>query len=51
MPPKALPKAPPKAYTLEDILLEFGPITDVHYEPFKCESKQTARALLPSSFP
>jgi hypothetical protein len=40
-----------KAYSLEDILLEFGPITGVSYEPFKCEPKQTARALLPSSFP
>jgi hypothetical protein len=47
------PKQPKtqKAYSLEDILLEFGPITSVYYKPFKCEPKQTARALLPSSFP
>ena len=40
-----------KAQSLKDILHQFGPITDVHYKPFKCEPKQTARALLPSSFP
>jgi hypothetical protein len=40
-----------KAQSLEDILQEFGLITDVHYEPFKCEPKQSARALLPPSFP
>ena len=40
-----------KAQSLEDILHQFGLITDVHYKPFKCEPKQTARALLPSSFP
>jgi hypothetical protein len=50
------PNSPPeskqqKAQSLEDILLEFGPIIDVYYEPFKCEFKQTARALLPPSFP
>jgi Transposase IS4 len=49
----SLPTQPktPKTYSLEDILLEFGPITSVYYEPFKSEPKQTARALLPSSFP
>jgi hypothetical protein len=40
-----------KAYSLEDILLEFGLITSVSYKPFKCEPKQIARALLPLSFP
>jgi hypothetical protein len=40
-----------KALSLKDILLEFGPITGVSYEPFKCEPKQSARALLPLSFP
>jgi hypothetical protein len=40
-----------KAPSLEDILLELGPITGVSYEPFKCEPKQTAKALLPTSFP
>jgi hypothetical protein len=28
-----------KAYSLKDILLEFGLITGVSYEPFKCELK------------
>ena len=40
-----------KAQSLEDILVEFGPITSVSYEPFKCEPKQLAKALLPASFP
>ena len=40
-----------KALSLEDILLQLGPITDVSYEPFKCESSQLAQALLPASFP
>jgi hypothetical protein len=40
-----------KAQSLEDILLEFGPITGVYYEPFKCKLKQIARVLLPLSFP
>jgi hypothetical protein len=40
-----------KAQSLEDILHEFGPITGVSYEPFKCEPRQAARAVLPASFP
>jgi len=40
-----------KAQSLEDILLKLGPITSVSYEPFKCEPQQTAKALLPTSFP
>ncbi|KAF8865052.1 hypothetical protein BDZ45DRAFT_471799 [Acephala macrosclerotiorum] len=44
-------KAELKSLSLEDILSRLEPITNVHYEPFKCEPKQTARALLPSSFP
>ncbi len=40
-----------KAQSLEDILLQLGPITDVSYEPFKCEPNQPAQALLPASFP
>ncbi|KAF8847383.1 hypothetical protein BDZ45DRAFT_330196 [Acephala macrosclerotiorum] len=40
-----------KAQSLEDILLQLGPITDVSYEPFKCEASQLARALLLTSFP
>jgi hypothetical protein len=37
--------------SLEDILLRLGPITGVSYEPFQSEPRQTARALLPTSFP
>ena len=39
--PFSIPKQPKtqKARSLEDILLKFGPITSVHYEPFKCEPK------------
>jgi hypothetical protein len=33
----------PLTQSLEDILLELGPITSVSYEPFKCEPKQIAR--------
>jgi hypothetical protein len=40
-----------KARTLEDILLEFGPITSVSFQPFQAEPTQLARATLPSSFP
>ena len=40
-----------KLQSLENILLKLGPITDVHFEPFQCEPKQVAKALLPSSFP
>ena len=40
-----------KAQSLEDILLKLGPITSVSYEPFQCEPRQTAKALLPASFP
>ena len=40
-----------KAQSLKDILLKLGPITNVSYEPFQCEPRQTARALLPTSFP
>jgi Transposase IS4 len=39
------------AQSLQDILLKLGPITNVSYEPFQCEPKQTAKALLPTSFP
>ena len=44
-------KAELKSLSLEDILSRLEPITNVHYEPFKCELKQTAKALLPLSFP
>ncbi len=47
-PPKSKQR---KAPSLEDILHDFGPITSVSYEPFKCEPKQLARALLSLSFP
>lgn len=40
-----------KAQSLEDILLKLGPITGVSYMPFQPEPRQTARALLPTSFP
>ncbi len=40
-----------KTQSLEDILLKFGPITDVSYEPFQCEPRQAARAVLLPSFP
>ena len=49
----SLPTQPKKqkAQSLEDILLQLGPITNVSYQPFKCESSQPAQALLPASFP
>src|ERR1700759_2719248 len=58
-PPSSPPSSPPtqstkkkaKAQALEAILLKLGPLTDVHYEPFKCEPHQKAKALLPTSFP
>jgi hypothetical protein len=41
-----------KARSLEDILLEFGPIDRVFYEPFQAEEpKRVATALLPPTFP
>jgi hypothetical protein len=36
--------------SLEDIKQTLGPITDVHFEPFKPEPRQPAKAMLPSSF-
>jgi hypothetical protein len=39
------------AQSLQDILLKLGPITSVSYDPFQCEPRQTAKPLLPSSFP
>ena len=40
-----------KAPSLEDILHEFGPINEVSYTPFQIEQLQSAKALLPSTFP
>jgi hypothetical protein len=40
-----------KAQSLEDILLKLGPITSISYEPFRDKPSQTAKALLPTSFP
>ena len=40
-----------KAQSLEDILLKLGLITSVSYDPFQCEPRQPAKALLPPSFP
>jgi hypothetical protein len=48
--PPIQPKGP-KAQSLEDILLKLGPITNVSYDPFQCEPRQSAKALLPTSFP
>jgi hypothetical protein len=43
---------PTKAHSLEDILLQLGPITGVSFEPFQPEQpRQPARAVLPPSFP
>jgi hypothetical protein len=39
-----------KALSLEDILIALGPITSVSFSPFKPETKQEAKALLPPSF-
>jgi hypothetical protein len=36
---------------LEDILLRLGPITDIYFEPFQPEPKQSVRAILPPTFP
>ena len=48
----ASPPTHTKAQSLEDILLQLGPITDVSYEPFQHEQpRQATRALLPPSFP
>jgi hypothetical protein len=50
--PNPLPKPKQqRAQILKNILLEFGLIIGVYYEPFKCKPKQIARALLSSSFP
>jgi hypothetical protein len=41
-----------KARSLEDILLEFGPIDRVFYKPFQVEErKRVVTALLPPTFP
>ena len=40
-----------KPRILEDIPDEFGPISEVHFEPFQVEDRQPAHALLPSNFP
>ena len=40
-----------KALSLEDILLQLGPIADVQFDPFQPEPKQLPKAQLPSSFP
>jgi hypothetical protein len=49
-------EAPPpakktKLEALEAILDEFGPITDVSFDPFICEPPQPAKATLPPNFP
>ena len=52
------PSSPPLGPTggkypqsLENILLRLGLITDVYFEPFQPEPKQSARAILPPTFP
>jgi hypothetical protein len=40
-----------KALSLEDILLQLGPIAEVQFDPFHPEPKQLPKAQLPSSFP
>jgi hypothetical protein len=40
-----------KTRSLEDILHEFGPITEVSYTSFQTEQRRPAQALLPSTFP
>ena len=43
---------PPKRYkTIKDILQEFGPYSNIQFEPFKPEPSQPAEALLPPTFP
>jgi hypothetical protein len=51
--PPTPPIQPKKQNTqsLPDILQKLGPITSVSYNPFQCEPRQVARALLPTSFP
>jgi hypothetical protein len=38
-----------KLEALEAILDDFGPITEVSFEPFECEPPQPAKATLPTS--
>jgi hypothetical protein len=47
----AHPSTHTKAHSLEDILLQLGPISDVSYEPFQPEQPTQERAVLPPSFP
>jgi len=39
-----------KIPTLSEILDDFGPITGVDFEPFKCEAPRSATAILPPDF-
>jgi hypothetical protein len=45
------PQGQKHSQLLENILLRLGPITDVYFEPFQPEPKQSARAILPPTFP
>lgn len=45
------PKKKAKPPSLQEILDEFGPITSVTFDPFKCEPPRLATATLPPSFP
>jgi hypothetical protein len=40
-----------KSQSLEDILLEFEPISNVSYKRFETKPRRVATALLPATFP
>jgi hypothetical protein len=49
--PSPQPKGPKNTQSLENILSKLGPITNVAFEPFQPEPEQSARAILPPTFP
>src|ERR1700683_3591396 len=50
-PPSSPPTGGKYPQLLENILHRLGPITDVYFDPFQPEPKQSARAILPPTFP
>ena len=50
-PPSSPPLGGKSSQSLENILRRLGLITDVHFDPFQPEPKQSARAILPPTFP
>jgi hypothetical protein len=50
-PPSSPPLGRKSSQSLENILRRLGPITDVHFDPFQPKPKQSARAILPPTFP